>query len=321
MWYCALYCSIFYNKNKKNSLALLRNQRSLRFRRIRLQGAICTAAYIHESRRDYYSKREARFTLKSRNANDIIIAAALIVNVHQDDRSWVRASSWNYHEPIWSDIWIDLCPFSQTKIIEQIGNNHLSQGSCSLVKLSSESNPLPLPFGLLALRSFTFFHRITPRWDEEERWVSISMGLGGRRKVRTLSIIVPSTVDRVVGRIWRKLSSCTRRRYIPRRASPLSFFPPTVFIYVRVHVNDRHEHQRGECRGGTSEKGAAPPSSTLERSFMKSGGRRWWWHQVGRNGPLGRDLSSVPMRGSARYRSAKPRPIVSSGVMSRVSRL
>lgn len=71
--------------------------------------------------------------------------------------------------------------------------------------------------------------------------------------------------------------------------SSLSFFPPTVSIHVRVHVYYTTDTNTDEASVVESleEKGAAPPSSILERSFLKSGGRRWWWHRVGRNGPLG----------------------------------
>lgn len=88
--------NIFYKNLKKSPCTSAKSQRRLhRFRGIRLQQraicCVCTFTKVGAT----IIPREARFTLNSqpRNANDIIIAAALIVSVYQDDRSWARAFS------------------------------------------------------------------------------------------------------------------------------------------------------------------------------------------------------------------------------------
>lgn len=145
------------------------------------------------------------------------------------------------------------------------------------------------------------------------------MGLGGRGKVRTLSIIVPSTADRVVGRIWRKLS-CVRRRYIPRAAHLLFLFPSPYRFRLRMRPRVRQTPTASVEGGPLGERCCSTVFNIREELLEErrppvvvASGR-----EKRASGP---DLSSVPMRGPARYRSAKTRPIVSSGVMSRVSRL
>lgn len=149
------------------------------------------------------------------------------------------------------------------------------------------------------------------------------MGLGGRGKVRTLSIIVPSTVDRVD---LKKVVVRARKMHSTPRASSPSFFPslsPHFHPRMRPRVWTMDtEYRRGECRGGPLEKGAGSTVFDIREELLEE---RWPPVVVAsgreKRAP-GPDLSSVPMRGSARYRSAETHsPIVPSGVMSRVSRL
>lgn len=139
--------------------------------------------------------------------------------------------------------------------------------------------------------------------------------------MRTLNIIVPSTGDRVVGfeESCRVCEEDTFHAVHLLFLSPLHPPPPLPysFMYTSTCTTDTEPTSVEDPLG---ERYCSTVFDIREELLEE----RWPPVVVApgreKRAP-GPDLSSVSMRGSARYRSAKTRPIVSSGVMSRVSRL
>lgn len=112
------------------------------------------------------------------------------------------------------------------------------------------------------------------------------------------SIIVPSMVN------WtdlKKVVVVKKIHSIPRES--FSLFLPFSVMYM-LHV-PRTQIPMKRAHRAAPEKGAAPPSSILERSFLRSGGLKVVVASSREKRAPGLDLSSVPMRGFARYRPAR----------------
>lgn len=121
-----------------------------------------------------------------------------------------------------------------------------------------------------------------------------------RKSVMAFSIIVPSMVN------WMDLKKVVVKKIhsIPRESLSLSFFLPFSVMYVSACTTNTSTNETCAHRGAP-EKGATPPSSILERSFLRSGGLKVVVASGREKRAPGLDLSSVPMRGFARYRPAR----------------
>lgn len=145
------------------------------------------------------------------------------------------------------------------------------------------------------------------------------MGLGGRGKVTPLSIIAPS--GRPVG-----FEESRRRVYAPRATSHLlsAFYLLDSHLLqprTRPRVYRTRAHRRRRRRGWRGPAGERCSTVfDIREELLDDDGTVVVASSREKRAP-GPDLSSVPMRVSARYRPRGTTDPPPSGVMSRISRL